>query len=732
MPFWNSKPDPAEEFSTALEMASMLFENERFDEAFDAAVSALELAEDAFGPAHESVFEALSALCDITGEQGDAAAAEPFARRRVEVGTMLWGADDDRVGQALFELSVILRVLGNDVEAEVVLRRLLAHSGDAETADRVTLRGSLGDVLVTLERFEEAETLLQEAVELVFSAGLFDDSDALEAVWSLTALLRLQERPREAMDIARQVLDEMGDDPQVSAMDRALAHNALALAAGDLERYAEARSAADEAVRLALSLSEDDLDPRAVTLLENLADHFEDTGDLELADETWGRAVELAERLFGSGDAHFARLLGERAVRLYRRGDAEAAEPFMTRALAVLEALKDADPDELGIAYNRMAGIASDMGRAEEAELLQRKALALAEQVYGPDDGSVAVCLTNLGRILIDNGDANEAVALIERAIEITRAEVDSDPVYLVTPYLRLGEALLAQERPEEAAAAFSDAIAHAERGGDVFSEDVGEAYFLLGVTALSADDFETAERQLECALDIRQTVLGATAPETAYTGDMLAIALRGAGKLDEAEAAARRAVAAVEDAGIDGDPRLCDVLGTLGSVLLLQERFPEALDVLARAVTSATSETDLEALAWARDGLGAALIEEERYEEAEAVFGRNLAVSDGDDTLTEIRTSALAGLAAVARHTGRFHEAESLLREAIELHAALSGPDDPELAFGYGRLAEVLDALHRDDERDLARNRARTLALRLDPEDEDVRELLERLDDLG
>jgi ATP/maltotriose-dependent transcriptional regulator MalT len=101
-------------------------------------------------------------------------------------------------------LAEVRSIQGDDDEAEKLTREIEAAAGTEDVYSQVLWRGVRAKVLVRRERFEEAERLAREALDLV------EPTDFLHLHWlaqmSLAEVLRLAGRPEEARPVAAQAL----------------------------------------------------------------------------------------------------------------------------------------------------------------------------------------------------------------------------------------------------------------------------------------------------------------------------------------------------------------------------------------------------------------------------------------------------------------------------------------------------------------------------------------------
>jgi tetratricopeptide (TPR) repeat protein len=188
--------------------------------------------------------------------------------------------------------------------------------------------------------------------------------------------------PAEAEPFYRRAVQAAQTFPPALASDTAEYMRALASYLSSEHRLPEARTIAEDALRLAeKSLGSDDL---------GLCVHLETCGDIRLAAKEpdaaaalYDRSLRILERFAGTGSADLARPLVRLAAAEQARGNASKSESLCERAATVVTQGLGADAPELGPVLEQRASLLDALKRADEANSLRRRAADLRKHAAG-------------------------------------------------------------------------------------------------------------------------------------------------------------------------------------------------------------------------------------------------------------------------------------------------------------------------------------------------------------
>lgn len=335
-------------------------------------------------PGHPMIGLALNNLGLNLHEQGRDAEALAALERAVAIRS----ATDGEAGATLVSMSnqaVTLKALGRFDEADALYVRVLAaRRRGADPLDLATTLNNLGANRLMLDRAEEAETVLREALALR-EAGLGGGHPLTAQTLSLLSdALASQGRFEVAVLMQRRALEALG--PGADPVERAAALTNLADILKSLDRSAEALPLDREAfdlTRAALGPGH----PETLGAMIGLADALLATGAAAEARPLLVEALRLQAATLGSD--HPARLqpLFLLGVAEGEAGDRAAALTALHEAARIADASLPSDHlARIGARANLGAALAADRRSGEALPLLRTAGRALrADRGRRPD-----------------------------------------------------------------------------------------------------------------------------------------------------------------------------------------------------------------------------------------------------------------------------------------------------------------------------------------------------------
>jgi serine/threonine protein kinase/tetratricopeptide (TPR) repeat protein len=387
-----------------------------------------------------------------------------------------------------------------------------------QPATQARLMHTIGSVYNLLGLYEEAEPLLEKALDTREELAGDDSLEAAETLLNLASLADNQGRYREARDLAQRSLvireAELGPDhpavaetlrilgwarSSLSQLDQAepLFRRALAIREGDssVSRTDVAVSrndlgillwrkgdfeGAERLLKLALQTYEEEVsstDYRVRRALNDLAVLYWTQGRLTEAEDYFRRSLTIKERVLGADHPEVAGALNNLAVLLDAQDRAAEAEPLARRSLQIYEQRLGLDHDKTAMALSTVAWLDFRLGAYEEAEELYRQALGVYEATIGPRHADVAILLRDRAQLFIAQDRRTEAERDLERAISIWEETLGADHVETATTVALLADLYASQQR-------WADAEPLYERALEALRASLGEEHPTVTRTA--------------------------------------------------------------------------------------------------------------------------------------------------------------------------------------------------------------------------------------------------------
>ncbi|HZD53351.1 MAG TPA: serine/threonine-protein kinase, partial [Woeseiaceae bacterium] len=356
-----------------------------------------------------------------------------------------------------------------------------------------------------------------------------------------------------------------------------------------------------------------------------------------------------------------------------------------------------------------------ELGRYEEAEPLLDRALALQSRVSGAEDPDVADVRVQRARLYLDEGRYEDAVGEIDLAVAaLLPSDVElprrlADAIRLQGAALRmsgkfdeartkLDEALAIQSRvepPDHRLMAqtlielgnletdvsdfvtsrryYNDAIEALQLATSQPTLDLADVHLRLSYVAVERNDLDEGQERAQEALDIMRKIYGPTHPDLTYPLEALAAIQANRGQFDLADQSTRELLRISKETLGPEHPEVATVLNNYGTLRFKEGRFEEAAEFYRQAVelrrkvlgpqhpvTAMTMSFRAYALHLAGDPHA-----EARYREALEVL--SAVYEPGHRYIANVKHD----LGRLYVETGRYEEAEPLLRTALEARLA-------------------------------------------------------------
>lgn len=328
----------------------------------------------------------------------------------------------------------------------------------------------------------------------------------------------------ETLDYYERIADASADQ------DLAILYGKIGVLQGELGQWAQSLASLQKSQRIYSELASQTPDDGPQQLRwsisqNNLAQRFAQAGDLTVAAEWFGKAIQTQTRLQTQGHAgasvELATTLSNLAGMLSDTQRVNQSREAYTRAIALLENMPD-QSRLLSTIQSNLAGTIAKHDPREAAELarhsLQYQVAQLEADAGNPKLATeVMLTLSTLATAQSQLGHHADATASLEQAVQIGQqlhTRWPDQPAYrrdLVLSLNHLGLSLSVQHRLDEASTALTQAIEHG-RSLDVAFADSAEVQSMLGGVLNNLaflkhqrGDAETAKRLYDEAIEHQQ-----------------------------------------------------------------------------------------------------------------------------------------------------------------------------------------------------------------------------------
>ena len=340
-------------------------------------------------------------------------------------------------------------------------------------------------------------------------------------------------------------------------------------------------------------------------LLAAMGRTYRRLGLYDKAQQLLEQSLASGQRAFGPEHVRVAETLQSLGVVLADKGDYAGAARRLEEALALQRKLLGGQHADIAVTLSELGRVYQDEGFNQRAEPLHREALEMRRKLLGEEHRETAVSLNDLGSVLRLNGDLSGAEALIRRSLAINLKTRGKDHPNTATTLHDLALIVAARGDYPGAESMLRQALATERKAlGDKHAA-VAATFNTLSRVLFEQGRYEDAVSALEDALRIAGPALGPDHPLVAiYTINLGAVEL------------ARNTPAA-----------------TAAAELLLRDGL--RMRSLAPGVVPSRRRTFPDndwSIGGTKSLLGAALLAERRYDEAETMLldaERDLAASD-------------------------------------------------------------------------------------------------------
>ncbi len=383
-----------------------------------------------------------------------------------------------------------------------------AKNFDADPAVQAELYEELGDSYEKLGKYDQADSLLNLALE---KRSAIYGPDSAQAAESMVALGILRKDQGKLQDAERLVTEGLA----ISRRHLPPMHPALAKASSTLGRVMVARGEYVQAIpileaALRQQSAQGKTTPELLGTLGDLANCQFYLGHYAESDFLNRRGLEMDRQLFGDRHPNVAEDYLNLAAVQFEWGRFSEAENYDRQALDIIQSYYGKDHPESSSVLTILGRALVAEGKTDEADVVLRQALEIQERANGKIHPQVALTVNEMGKLALQRGNLDEAEADFTRAENIWNSAYSGKHYYIGTALANLGGVYLERKQYARAESFFRDALA-------MYTNTLPEDHKLLGITRIRLGGVLVAERRYKDAevvsLDGYQILMKQTNP---------------------------------------------------------------------------------------------------------------------------------------------------------------------------------------------------------------------------
>jgi tetratricopeptide (TPR) repeat protein len=319
-----------------------------------------------------------------------------------------------------------------------------------------------GELYTRLERYDEAERLLQRALSI--REKVLENAETARTICALAKLNqgrgnkdKAERLYRQSLAIREKVLGR--DNPDVAESLSGLAGVLSLKRSDEAERYA----------RRSLSIREKALGENHPDVAESLSRLIEVTLELGKPSDLEShlrRAITIREASLGQAHPDLAESLISLGVFFDKRSQCRDAEEPIRRGITILEKAYGANHPAVARGNLALASVIAGQGRTSDFEELIGRAVAVLEKSSGSESRDVARALSIKGMGLMNLGEYKEAetdllqsLAILEKSERMTGELVAEAYLNLGGLYSRQGAFTKSDDYLQRSASAYENAL---------------------------------------------------------------------------------------------------------------------------------------------------------------------------------------------------------------------------------------------------------------------------------
>lgn len=371
--------------------------------------------------------------------------------------------------------------------------------------------------------------------------------------------------------------------------------------------------------------------------------------------------------------------LGLAQVYQYQKKYAEASAELTLAFSALKDAPGTPEAGYVPMLITTLEQLHLKLGRGPGQEVLLQEALAVLQRYGFARDKEAGIVNLYQGDLYIAHSKFEEAEAKIRKAIDILTARKQEK--LLLIANIKLGQLLIEQGRFADADKLFAEALASVEKSAGPNDSQYGTLLLMQAQLFAKWDKPEEAMTKLKAAMSVLER--NPNSLEMSLCWRQLALLHDARGQSEEAENAAKKAIAIAEKLESILPDQIVENYIVLSVILLHRHRYGEAEKQLSHAL--ALAEKDIpksESTAKIYSMLGALFNDQGKYAQAKKFGQKALDLRTSlFGTDSPVVAASMTNLATCYRDSGQHEQAQIMFEKSMQISEKAMPADDPRLA---------------------------------------------------
>ncbi len=344
------------------------------------------------------------------------------------------------------------RTLGEIDKAGPLIKQVvnMQDTLNVQSIDQAKAYNLHGLILRDEGDLKKAENAMDQSVALFRNAGETHTEEYARLLGNLAYVKRLNDNYEEALSLVQDALI-IGETIFVNPhAKQAEFYYIKASILRKQNNYEQAKSSQFRSLNMLQKLTEKP-HPGIASNYNNLAILYQDQDSLNKAIDYHRKSVEMSKELYGKYHPELVTIYGNMTDTFLELNKPDSAEFYSKNALQIGREVYDDDHPKMGKVLNDYARVLQYREQNEEADSLYGKALKILTKNYGPTHPETMETTHNKAKTAYLTGDLNQAEKLLRKVLEVRKERYNFSTDKIQDPLQRLTKILEEQQKTGEA-----------------------------------------------------------------------------------------------------------------------------------------------------------------------------------------------------------------------------------------------------------------------------------------